>query len=388
MARATATIAAAAGLLALVGGDAPALENLNGGYLISPTPKAADQTGQPAWAQRFSSYPKPVKYFDAYSAPFETLYSQVWWAGLPPRPIPEHVVQEFAGGKVMAVVGFECDQVIRTREGDVSVPITVAYNHHFDGKLNNGKKSRLEKLSADDPRIAEMARGHGVPHQPYVAVEHTPGVNGAPTSLQLGGGNGGEYRKTFHGFPPGFAQLIESPTEMQITPMQIDTWHREQMTFNATHISPFVSGPVPRNAVSPTSGPDAQYSGLLECPLTTRITKDIDAGYDVKGAGTCTDEIQTAAECFSAVGKALGAVAKLAATHIVDDPTLPKGCSVAATNSTHVDISFNTASAAAACGANAKTHVGATDSLVKIAVEMDLAADLATITLTGPSNVW
>ena len=29
----------------------------------------------------------------------------------------------------MAVVGFEVDQVIRSPEGDVSVPISAAYNH-------------------------------------------------------------------------------------------------------------------------------------------------------------------------------------------------------------------------------------------------------------------
>ena len=49
--------------------------------------------------------------FDAYSPPFETLYSQVWWAGLPPLPLPHHVIQQFSGGKIMAIVGFECDQV-------------------------------------------------------------------------------------------------------------------------------------------------------------------------------------------------------------------------------------------------------------------------------------
>ena len=51
--------------------------------------------------------------FDAYSAPFETRYSQVWWAGLPPLPLPGHVVKQFEGGKIMAVVGFEVDQVTR-----------------------------------------------------------------------------------------------------------------------------------------------------------------------------------------------------------------------------------------------------------------------------------
>ena len=31
---------------------------------------------------------------------------------------------------------------------------------------------------------------------------------------------------SYHGYAPGYAQLIDSPTAFQITPMQIDTWNR------------------------------------------------------------------------------------------------------------------------------------------------------------------
>jgi hypothetical protein len=37
--------------------------------------------------------------------------------------------------------------------------------------------------------------------------------------------NGGEYRKSYHGFTPGDAIVINSPTQLQISPMQIDTWY-------------------------------------------------------------------------------------------------------------------------------------------------------------------
>ena len=112
--------------------------NLNGPYLTSATPKG--KAGQD-WATSFAKYPKGVQFFDAYSAPFETLYSQVWWAGLKPLPLPKKIVEQFAGGKVMAVVGFEVDQVIRVSQNgdqDISVPISAAYNHHYSGSLNNG----------------------------------------------------------------------------------------------------------------------------------------------------------------------------------------------------------------------------------------------------------
>ena len=39
----------------------------------------------------------------------------------------------------MAVVGFEIDQVIvggNPDGSDLSVPITAAYNHHYDGQYN------------------------------------------------------------------------------------------------------------------------------------------------------------------------------------------------------------------------------------------------------------
>ena len=41
-------------------------------------------------------------------------------------------------------------------------------------------------------------------------------------------------------YAPSYAQIIESPTEMQITPMQIDTWNRDKMNLSTN--SPFVSG--------------------------------------------------------------------------------------------------------------------------------------------------
>lgn len=49
-----------------------------------------------------------------------------------PVPMDKDLVARFQG-KTMAIVGYETDQVIVT-EGrpDVSVPITHAYNHHFE----------------------------------------------------------------------------------------------------------------------------------------------------------------------------------------------------------------------------------------------------------------
>ena len=48
----------------------------------------------------------------------------------------------------------------------------------------------------------------------------------------------------------------------------------------------FVPGPQPKNALAPTKGPDAVYSGLLECPLTTRVEVQFDPGSGGFGPGT------------------------------------------------------------------------------------------------------
>ena len=54
----------------------------------------------------------------------------------------------------------------------------------------------------------------------WVAEEHAPSASGLPTSAMFSDGNGGEYRKSYHGFAPGYAIVVDSPTELQISPMQ------------------------------------------------------------------------------------------------------------------------------------------------------------------------
>ena len=63
---------------------------------------------------------------------------------------------------------------------------------------------------------------------------------------------------------------------------------------------PFTPGMYPTAAQAPRSGPDAVYSGLLECPCTDRITTALghNSGAPVaQVAGTCTDQVDTATSC-------------------------------------------------------------------------------------------
>ena len=71
-----------------------------------------------------------------------------------------------------------------------------------------------------------------------------------PTSQFFSEGNGGEYRKSFHGYPAGMAQLIDSPTTFHIQPMQIDTKNRH---YNGTD---FKADILPKSSAAP---PNASY---------------------------------------------------------------------------------------------------------------------------------
>eukprot|EP00434_Breviolum_minutum_P004320 symbB.v1.2.003807.t1/scaffold192.1/size616647/18 len=284
--------------------------NLNGDYVLSATPNA------PLTAEKFpthfSDYPRKPSYFDVYSPTIKTLYSQVFWKSLPPVDIPDDIVKRF-DGKGMAVVGFEVDQVRRTDHGDVSVPITVAYNHHFETTMI-GKAARFEQQELEgpnDPR-AHGSHGHGAPlnwrpgDAHWTVQEPEPVAGAIPSRQDFRGANGGEFRKSFHGYPPGFVQVVASPTQFQITPMQIDTWNREKM--NISHPTRFVPGPswclfgmplLERTSLAPTTGPDALYSGLLECPVTTRITKHVQSNAKMHiGGAPCESQVASGDECM------------------------------------------------------------------------------------------
>lgn len=87
---------------------------------------------------------------------------QVWWTSTS-NDIPADIVQRF-DGKVMAIVGIEMDQVRKTPDGDVSVPITLAYNHHHDTAVV-GKGTRLEEVDMHDPRRFAAGRE-------YIRLDH------------------------------------------------------------------------------------------------------------------------------------------------------------------------------------------------------------------------
>ena len=158
----------------------------------------------------------------------------MWWTDLPAVPLPDEIKARFAGGKAMAIVGYEVDQVRKAGDKDVdgsilkedvSVPINVAYNHHHDAYFT-GRHSQMAKVPYDpkDSSIPPMMRAD--PDFLHMPVETSPSPRGLPTSAHLAAGNGGEYRKSYHGFAAPVAYVIDSPQSIHCNPMFIDTWNR------------------------------------------------------------------------------------------------------------------------------------------------------------------
>jgi hypothetical protein len=129
--------------------------------------------------------------------------------------------------------------------------------------------------------------------------------------------------------------------------------------------------------------------------MTTRLVKVIDGDYSVEAVGAVcagSEPILTFQECFHAAASSLGRAGQTFLNTTGADPSRPVGCSVTADPSSPptVHTFFNTLkNSTAPCGGVATTAlVGGAKSLVDVSVALDVSKDLATITLSGPSDVW
>ena len=331
------------------------------------------------------------KYFDVYSDIIQTQYSQIWWTMGPNYPIPKEIVEQFAG-KVIAITGYEQDQVFNTTQGEVSVPITWAYNHHYCAWLV-GKNAKMVKLPEIDYKAG---------HPNYWTAEsyNDPDPKSPfPTSQFISEANGGESRKSWHGYPSRMAQLLESPKSFHAIPMQIDTHNRN-------HTEPgFKVGPLPKNAAN--HDPNAIYSCLLECPCTNRMKKIITEQYLTQLSGTCSEFLPNASTCFMAVHKFIRNI-NITVNQTGSDETKPTGCSIIPNSSnlarqnkvlvpqdketfaTYFNL-VNASNASTNCSTQKPLVIqGTTSDLVTLTVKLDstIKNGLVTIIMSGPSNVW
>jgi len=308
-------------------------------------------------------------YFDVYGE-VQTRYSQVYWTRNDPVPLPADIVTKFAG-KVIAITGYECDQVLRTAKGDESFPIYYAYNHHYFAWLTSD--------NAEFVRLPKPKNPHDITRW---EVRDKPGYKGAyPTNIVFKENPGGEYRKSYHGYPNGYAQLLESPKWFVIEPMQIDTHNR---VYNGTGYKPWFW---PKNIVN-TTDPNSMLDPLIECPCSDRISRVVIPNSAILITGTCTDSIVNADDCFKAAEKYV----TVSSENIISDANLPAGCVLSPDVFAETfTVLFNDFASTQTCGFDEDlpgVTVGKTQSLVTLKVLADPVNNNVTITMSGKDGNW
>lgn len=328
------------------------------------------------------------------------------------HPLPDHIVRRFAG-KVIAITGYEQDQVLVDPVGqpgvhperDVSVPINWAYNHHYMCWVT-GEHSEMKEVAAEPGDTS----AHGAPTK-WMAVE-TPSAkyrttpHDAPTSLLFSEGNGGESRKSFHGYPKGYAQLLASPRAWHLTPMQIDTRRRDcgvtrASIHNCTKFEPWME---PKQARYGRHVSQSNYSGVLECPCNSRFggdpifypdaqTKSVQHKYTVLAdGGTCPrgQLLPNASACFTAA-RHLGLADARLVNVTIHDRDRPAGCLAQLLANGSVAVGFNAAKGNTPCPSG-HVRTGAATSSVNVTLSITLdptpAGGLATIAMSGPADAW
>ena len=310
-------------------------------------------------------------YFEVYSPVIRTQYSQVYWRMQDPVPLPPSILKRF-NNSIMAVVGYEVDQVQRTASGeDVSVPITWAYNHHYGAYLLNSKKAMLVKKQG-----TRRGMNHGSnEYWTATSKESNKKDSDFPLMTYFSEGNGGEWRRSYHGYPAGYAQLIEAPDTFHIFPMQIDTWNRD------TRGADFRAGPLPASSRIP---PNAGYSGLIECPCSDRVAKEWAMTYAREGSHECTAAIRNASECLVGAPQVIPSGNYVNMT--ISDSSKPSGCFVVPHADFSTDVVWNSKGVSTAAAQDSNHVIAFAHAKVNLTVELE--TDIAKITLVGPADKW
>jgi len=365
----------------------PGTKNMNGKYSIASGGKQ-----NVGYNDDYAS--KGYEYFDVWSPELATHYGEVFWTSQGNHPLPQDIIDRFAG-KVMAIVGYEQDQVMVTPVGqpgvnpdqDVSVPINWAYNHHYMAWMT-GKYSEMREVNADPNDVS----AHGSPTK-WIAVDLPNAADrvdiSIPTSQMFSEGNGGESRRSYHGYPNGFAQLIESPDTWTVTPMQIDTRNRDCGVTPADvhNCTQFTPGPEPLQARYGRGIPaGTNYSGILECPCNSRFggdpgyypnskTKVLEHKYYAMSRSACQSKamVWDSKDCFEGASS-IGINATMVKNSTVNDQSLPAGCYVVNHNNGVANVYYNQAKSNVDCGTSS-WRSGEATSNVGVTLGLNLTED-------------
>jgi hypothetical protein len=390
----------------------PLLVLLLGGASAAPAPMNTEFPyqlggGRPAPPHRGS-------FIEVFSRPIRTTYSEVFWAQQAPIPLPEDFVRAFAD-KTVAFTGYEVDVVRKDpeRQGQWrSVPCYEQYNHHFAVGIQ-GNASKMAYVGRQTYLNERDVNAHR--HAPMWEARERPEASSdsnVPVFQMMVEGNGNEHRRTFKYIPTGFGQLIASPVAFAPNFMFINTNNPDTNNWGAR------GGPLPSGGKMPgwtstgsMAPPNASYSGLLECPCTTRVKKSF-TGYTPKVSGACGTHagVATAQSCFdnSAMvygggGSAFCAQAgdchsefQIVKNATISDASEPAGCYVLATPHGY-EVYFNTMeNSTVLCGetkgrsprATGRETVREAGNNVSVALDLNAKTGIATITLTGPAEKW
>ena len=381
--------------------------NMNGDYVVATTSKQGVK-----FNDDYAS--KGYDYFDVWAPEISTHYGEVFWTDQHDQPLPPAIVARFKG-KAMAIQGYEQDQVIVSPKGspgvhpelDTSVPINWAYNHHYMAWMT-GADSTMEHVPADirsdhvDAGKWDMETNNPANPMKWVAVDSADAAKrpqwmtdaAIPTSQMFSEGNGGESRKSFHGYPDGYAQIISNPETWHITPMQIDTRNRD-CGANASDVgkcTKFTPSIEPKQARYGRGAPKGTpYSGVLECPCNGRYggdwvfygndtkTKQMTHQYTAQNSGACPlgDAIESAQACFDSAA-AIGVAAPGATqtnTTSASARSSP-GCSVTGGAGGGATVTYNTnAHATGTCsaagqGTSALSGTAKSAAMVTVAISL------------------
>lgn len=233
--------------------------------LLAPTPNVSDI---PYYSEAVGYTNgidgKPVKhrgnYFEVVAPPLTLKYGQVSFHSLNVK-FPDEIVQKFQG-KTVAITGFE-NQVTRMDNAtgkEMAVPCSDLYNHHWNLFMASSKNG------FSDEEYAQMSSHHGSSSSQHGAPKpQVASLRGAiPVRQVFSEANGNEHRGTFHGTPKGYAQLLDSPATLSLVHMSINTRNPDGHGLDPR------GAPQPKNSVSLMEGAGDGFSGLLECPCTTR----------------------------------------------------------------------------------------------------------------------
>lgn len=195
------------------------------------------------------------EHFEVVSAPFTLQYAEALHEFSPPLELPPAVVARFKD-RVMAITGYETNWEIRTPSGWRAAKCTEAYTHHYQLYLFSSK--------ADAETVnRNLHPNDDYPPTPRATSRAGRGGFTPPLAQAFFEGNGNENRGSFHGLPAGLAQFIDSPAYFRNLYHVINT---RPPSGNASW-GEGTDGPLPRSSAA---APGAPYSGLVECPCSTR----------------------------------------------------------------------------------------------------------------------